>query len=317
MTDRRAVLAGGAALVGAGLIGSARAAAGVRAPPATTPGPTATGAAGVLTIEAAPGRSMDVHVWGPAGEAGTILFSHGAASSPRFYDRVLRPWALAGYRVFAPLHVDSTEHPRTAEFAGLASWRARLEDMHALANMVRREGAGTAGWIAAGHSYGGLTALTLGGAGATAPDGFAGPLSRPEAACVIALSPPAPIPVLITQEGYGQLRVPAMVQTGTLDIVPGITATDGEGWRSHLAAFEAPAPGGDRFGLVLEGVDHYFGGAICRHDLPGPMQLDRLADFNSLSVLFARGFGPAGQDDARRDLRDRVADRGAVRLSTR
>ena len=163
---------------------------------------------------------------------------------------------------------------------------------------------GPQSYIAAGHSYGGLVALTLGGAAAIPPAGMTAPLSDPKVRAVIAFSPPAPIPVLITAEGYGKLAVPAIIETGTKDIVPGITTTDGEGWRGHLAAYDAAAAGHHRYALVLEGVDHYFGGAICTLTLPGPKQLMQLESANRVVGLFLRSFG----------LRDRHAAR-ALELS--
>lgn len=255
------------------------------------------------------GREIRVSEWKPRGKAkALVLFSHGAGSSPRFYEALFGPWLAAGFHILAPLHVDSGEHPRTRDFPGLASWKARLEDMRALSAHVGRRH-----WIAAGHSYGGLVALTMGGAAAVPPEGWVGPLSDPNARAVLAFSPPAPIPVLCTAEGYGKLAVPALIQTGTRDIVPGITSADSEGWRGHLVPYEAAAAGGHRYGLVLEGVDHYFGGAICRHDLPGPKQLDRLADAARISALFVDAHGRADKAAARR-LNALVSDTLPVRL---
>ncbi|MBB4614837.1 alpha/beta hydrolase family protein [Novosphingobium taihuense] len=255
------------------------------------------------------GREIRVSEWKPRGKAkALVLFSHGAASSPRFYEALFGPWLAAGFHILAPLHVDSSEHPRTRDFPGLASWKARLEDMRALSAHVGRRP-----WIAAGHSYGGLVALTMGGAAAIPPEGWGDPLSDLNACAVLAFSPPAPIPVLCTTEGYGKLAVPALIQTGTKDIVPGITTTDGEGWRGHLVPYEAAAPGGNRYGLVLEGVDHYFGGAICRYDLPGPKQLDRLADAARVSTLFVDAHGRADKV-ARKQLDAMLTDRLPVML---
>ena len=262
-----------------------------------------------FTLAGPDGREMRISEWKPRGKAkALVLFSHGAASSPRFYEGVFAPWVAAGFHVLAPLHVDSLEHPRTKDFPGLASWKARIEDMRVLsAHVGKRE------WIAAGHSYGGLVALTKGGAAAVVPKGLSGPLSDPNVRAVVAFSPPAPIPALCTAQGYAALAVPALVHTGTKDIVPGITTTDGEGWRGHLVPYEAAAAGGHRYGLVLDGVDHYFGGAICRYDLPGPKQLEQLADAARISALFVDAFG-RGDRRARRRLDGLVRDALPVRL---
>jgi predicted alpha/beta-hydrolase family hydrolase len=287
---RRAVIAGMAA-AGAALPGVARA----------DERPT------TRMLRTAGGRAVAVSAWQPRGRRrGTILFSHGAASAPWKYARLIDPWVAQGWEVLAPLHVDSTDHPATKAYPGMLSWAARIEDMRLLSETVRGP------YLAAGHSYGGLTALTLGGAAATVPEGIAGGLRDAKAKAVLAFSPPPPLPGLIAAEGYATLAVPALVQTGTRDLwsaaPPGPDA-----WRGHLAAFEAAAAGGDRYGLVLEGVDHYFGNAICRPELPGPPQLARLGDAVALSLLFADAF-VHGEGRARRDLDARVTDAGPVVL---
>ena len=59
----------------------------------------------------------------------------------------------------------------------------------------------------------------------------------------------------------------------------------------HLDAYTAAAPGGHRYGLVLEGVNHYFGGLICDPKQPGPPQVAGMGDANRIAGLFLRGFG--------------------------
>jgi pimeloyl-ACP methyl ester carboxylesterase len=293
------------------LAGSAAVAASLAAGPAF-----AAKAPAVLTLTTPKGRAVSVTEWAPAGKRrGTILFSHGAASSPAYYDRIIGPWQAAGWRVLAPLHVDSLEHPDTKNFPGLTSWKARVEDMRALIGHI-----GDEPFVAAGHSYGGLTATMLGGAQPVVPEGLSLPLVPRLARAVIAFSPPPPIPVLVTPEGYARLAVPAIVQTGTLDLLPGTSAQTIDGWKAHLAAFEAPAAGGDRYGLVLEGANHYFGGAICDFKQPGPAQLAPLALANQRVALFLEGYGAdsgTGSAKARRKLNALVTDALPARLTRR
>jgi len=257
-------------------------------------------------LRTADGRLVQVTEWRPAGKArGTILFSHGAGSAPWHYDLIVLPWVEAGWRVVAPLHVDSREHPDTASFKGLATWKARIEDMRLLVAEL-----GAKPFAAAGHSYGGLVALTLGGAAPVLPEGLALPLMPKLAKAVIAFSPPAPVPVLVTEAGYGALAVPALIQTGTRDVMPG-TAVDS--WNGHLAAFTAAAPGSNRYGLVLDGADHYFGGTICDPKQPGPPQLAQIDLVNRYVGLFLAGFG-ANDAAARVALDARVSEFFPARL---
>lgn len=253
------------------------------------------------TLHADGGRAVQVTEWKPSGRAcGTILFSHGAGSAPWHYDLIVLPWVEAGWHVIAPLHVDSREHPDTAKYPGLASWKTRIEDMRLLIAGLKGKP-----FIAAGHSYGGLVALTLGGAQPVPPEGLSLPLVPRLAQAVVAFSPPAPVPVLVTDAGYGALAVPALIQTGTRDILPG--GLSGDGWKGHLAPFTAAAPGGNRYGLVLDGVDHYFGGTICDMTRPGPPQLAQIDLANRYAGLFLSAFG-RGDGAARKALDARVTD---------
>ncbi|MET0241201.1 MAG: alpha/beta hydrolase [Sphingobium sp.] len=261
-----------------------------------------TGAAGLLlpsmawATEAVTATAQSVALKGPDGRVisawhwrakgrrlGTIVFSHGALSAPRKYALLIQPWVAAGYDVVAPLHVDSTDHPHRADFPGLTGWTARIEDMRAVSAYVGGR------YIAAGHSYGGLTALTLGGCDAMVPAGVAAPLRDPNARVVLAFSPPPAIPVLMGPRGYSTLAVPALIQTGTADLPPGAPAGP-DGWRAHLDAYEAAADGGDRYALVLDDVDHYFGGAICDPDKPGPARADQVARAVDVSLMFLRAY---------------------------
>lgn len=260
-----------------------------------------------FTLTAADGRQIAVTEWTPAGTVlGTILFSHGAGSAPDMYPAMTDAWAAAGWRILAPLHVDSRQYANRADYPGLASWRTRLEDMHMLSAHI-----GDTPFVAAGHSYGGLVALTLGGARAIPPEGRSAPLSDPKVRAVLAFSPPAPIPVLITAQGYAGLSVPALIQTGTADMLPGEANT--EAWRGHLAAFDFAQAGNHRYGLVLAGVDHYFGGAICDFDQPGPPQRNQLDIALALSQLFLAAVG-LGDASAKARLDARISPNLPVML---
>ncbi len=264
----------------------------------------------IVAVKTAGGRISNVTHWRAPVRRGTILFSHGALSSPAKYDPLILPWVAAGFDVWAPLHVDSTDHPDTKAFPGLASWRARIEDMRALSAHV-----GGNGHIAAGHSYGGLTALTLGGARAVVPDGVTGSLRDPRTRAVVAFSPPGLAPGLVDGPGYAGLAVPAFIQTGDKDLPPGPPSTviDPDAWKKHLLAYDSAAPGGSRYALILDGVDHYFGGLICSPERPGPRQTLQLQQAVALSRLFLQGYG-SGSASARASLDAALIDTGPVIL---
>lgn len=244
-------------------------------------------------IEIAVGdRSVGLAVARPAGSPkAAVAFSHGAFSAPGKYAALLDGWAAAGLLVAAPMHVDSTDHPHREAYDQGAVWRTRLEDQAATLDWLDGQGRSPDsdwGLAAAGHSFGALLALAAGGAGVLAPPGA--PTLDPRVKAVVALSPPPVTPPLIGPEGFASTSAPLLVQTGDADVLPGFV----DDWRMRLIAYEAPSPG-DRHALVLPGVDHYFGGLICRPELPGPPQADGFAQALAASadLVLAHAAGDA------------------------
>lgn len=236
---------------------------------------------------------------------GVILFSHGFRSAPKHYARLFRPWSEAGYEIYAPLHIDSVEHPDYEQYPQEASWPTRLHDMRAVAKLAAQNH-----FIAAGHSYGAMVALTLGGAVPAAPPGFTVDSMRDtRAQAALSLSPPGIIPGLISPEGYSKLAVPALVQTGDRDsFVPEIP------WQSHLIAYDQ-APAGDKYSLVLDDVDHGFGGLIYDPIMFAfKDQRAQLDEMIRLSLLFLSAFS-AGDATAKSQLDNEVGRPGIAHLT--
>lgn len=149
------------------------------------------------TLRTVDGRSIQVDVWRPSGKvSGRMHFSHGAASSSWTYSRLLEPLCGLGYKIWAPRHVDSTEHPLTAQLKGMASWAARLQHMRALSLMAASR------YIAMGHTYGALISLALDGAKPAAPAEFADRLRDSSVSAVVALPPPGPIVGFVDSAAY-------------------------------------------------------------------------------------------------------------------
>ena len=67
---------------------------------------------------------------------------------------------------------------------------------------------------------------------------------------------------------------------------------------------------------MLDGVDHYFGGAICRYDLPGPPQVAELEQAIAVSRDFLAAFG-LHDGAAKARLNARLSPDGPVRLTLR
>jgi hypothetical protein len=246
------------------------------------------------TVAGKKDRRIEIWIW-PAQrkKRGRIHFSHGAFSAPAKYARLLSAWAADGWEVLAPLHVDSTDHPDTKSYSQMQGLEARAEDLRILAI----EAAGEP-WIAAGHSYGALMSLFQAGV-----EEF--PMGPRDLAlkAVIALSPPGPLPGLISKEGFAKLDRPTLIQTGDKDVFPGQPP---ESWRTHLTAFEAPPARGSLFAYAPTGVDHYFGGIIGRPELPRPKAEVQFQTFLDISKSFARAHiknGKAGKSAMSRWVR--------------
>lgn len=215
-------------------------------------------AGGNTSLTLGDGRVVPLRVWEPAGNPQALLaFSHGANSRPDKYDQLCERLAAAGYRVIAPTHADSPDHPGGGNIPREAGIPMRLADMRAILAQ-----AGSLPAIAAGHSYGALIAQMLGGAG---------PMPPAAVQAVVAWSPPGPFPPAITAQTWASLARPQLVVTGTADTLPIMAPT----WDVHRVSFDA-APGPAVL-FVGEGVDHYFGNIICRPErteAPQSVQFD-------------------------------------------
>jgi dienelactone hydrolase len=283
-------------------------------------------------LDPADGRAVPLHVVWPAHgrRMPVILYSHGAYSSKDLYGPIVDAWAARGYVVIAPTHRDSvalgvrrgTNEPR------YFAWR--LEDMELILARLDAVFAQVPGLaecadpgriVAAGHSFGGLVAQTLGGATYFDPSTGA-TVSRRDARvrAVIIFSGAGPFPPILRASDFATLTPPTLVTVGTNDLqqAPGLS---GQEWRKQPYDL---APSGSKFRLTLDGADHYLGGTVGRDDLPrdarGPAWL---AAFNATTCDFLDAFVKGKESARRKLLREAAAApasdavRGAGRLETR
>lgn len=202
--------------------------------------PTAT-----VPLQVSPQRATSMAVWEPENVHGVVLFSSGHGSWPERYDDLLQTWRDAGFVVVAPLHVDSVKHPDREKFSMQQGFGERLADMKAASAYVAARWPGVP-VAAAGHSYGTLVSLVLGGALADLA-----PLRDPSVVAVVGYSSPGRIPGLVTPSAYASVAVPVLLVTGDQDLVPGFVSDP----RDHLYPVES-APEGDKYAVVLTGGDH-------------------------------------------------------------
>jgi len=246
---------------------------------------------GELQLKHADGRETAYRILSP-GRGGVwpvVLFSHGANSSNLDYDLLWRPWAERGYMVIGANHIDSGPAAGQRKVGPGALWTARLADT-ALPLSQRgpfddfAKGAGASiDWGAvcvAGHSFGAVVAQALAGAKLLDPADHAPVDGRIGAASAcMTFSPPGPLPGFIPADAWATVTMPSLLQTGDADILPGFV----NDWRLRLTGFSG-AP--DRWSIVAHGVDHYFGGLICRRKPDAVADLPALKETADLSGDF-------------------------------
>lgn len=219
-------------------------------------------ATSTVRLAASGDRAVDVTICAPLDlpdDPIGIVFSHGANAAPSRYGVLLTHWARAGLVVCAPMHLDSEEHAARIIDNPSKVRRTRVEDFALVSAALARGIAGLppiTRHAAVGHSYGALIAQVAGGA-ALDPTAEVGSFSGPEPFCVVALSPPPPMPRVIDAAGWSRCVVPMLCVTGTADVMPGFV----DDWRQHLVSCDA-APRG--VSMVFERMDHYFDGAFGR-----------------------------------------------------
>lgn len=241
----------------------------------------------MLTTET--GRNLSVRVLTPEGcnACPLIIFSHGANAAYDRYDALILPLAKSGYRVAAPNHTDSEDHPDRADFSPPDWLPTRLEDYDVIASRYE-----TNYRVAAGHSFGAIIAQIAGGT--EIPSGAqVDPALRPNA--VLAYSPPGPIPNYIGPNGWSKINVPNLVTTGTKDIVPTMV----DQWELHLVSFESGPPK-QSFALIYKNMDHYMNGAYGRETEAISLEREQaLLHMTEASLFFLSKHKKAGKMSAK------------------
>ncbi len=221
------------------------------APPVGPAAYTKKGEAVVLTWttewhDAARKRNIPLKVYYPEGTDAcpVILFSHGLGGSSEIYSYLGKYWASHGYISIHPSHVGSdTKLLLTKGYAELVKAAANPEEIRnrpldlsfILDELERRQKAkpdpakpfplrdrmDLAHVGVAGHSFGAHTTVVFGGADMKL--GNQKPLADPRVRAIIPMSPPVLGGKFLQQflaKTYGQITVPSLHMTGTLDDSP-------------------------------------------------------------------------------------------------
>jgi dienelactone hydrolase len=247
-----------------------------------------------LQLTAAEERPVPLKIFYPqiGGPYPLIVLSHGTFSSIDRYDLIANYWAAQGYVVILPQHKDANYGVRPTSYAfmqGVAMSRA--EDMSlvldeldtleqqlpALVGKINHDH-----YVAAGHSMGTQVAMLV--TGMQFKTGYSGELmadSEDRFAALILVSDPGKMR-LMPADTWQASNVPTFMATGTDDFgVMGQRSKSAEA-QSEVLPSDARV---DRYSLLLEGGDHYFGGLI-QKDVDTQPDEEGLAIFNATSSAF-------------------------------
>ena len=233
-----------------------------------------------VTDAARDGREIPILVYLPVGDkpAVTLLFSHGLGGSRKNAGYLAEHWAARGYAVVCLQHPGSDESvwrdkalgERMAamrQAASAANFLLRAKDVpavldqlekwnkepgHALAGKLKLDKVGMSG-----HSFGAVTTQAV--SGQTAARG-AFSLTDKRIGAAIAFSPSTP-KLGDPKAAFGQVKIPWLLMTGTLDTSP----IGDQTVESRLAVFPA-LPAGSKYELVLDKAEH---SAFAEGRLPG------------------------------------------------
>jgi len=241
-------------------------------------------------------RDVVAKIFVPEGEGPfpVVVFSHGTFSSKDMYDPVLSHWARAGNIVVAPNHVDANRGripngeedmhnivlTRSADLSLIAdSVDALQKEYPVLTGKMDASRLATAG-----HSLGTLSAMLATGLRERHPE--TGAISFHEDdrfSAIIMLSDPGKM-ALQPEHVWKGMTVPTFMVTSPDDI--GLMGDGQIETRYEMEVLTGEgAPKDSKYLLTIDGLDHYFGGAIHR-DVNKTPDLEALEILKDESALF-------------------------------
>jgi CubicO group peptidase (beta-lactamase class C family)/dienelactone hydrolase len=256
-------------------------------------------------ISAPHNEALNLHISYPLnvhGDLPLIVFSHGNFLTADAYQKLTDPWVSQGFVVVAPTHLDAggVEAGTSARQKYGSDWltASRVLDMRASADSIAnilaevqdfKGSVITDKYIAAGHSYGALTAQILAGAKlelqGDANKTIPTTLVDERVAGVIAVSPPGTLPNVLSNKTWSDFTAPQLVITGTKDVLPPVW----NDYKMHEVSFHS-AVEGNNYLLVLKDVDHYFGHLIGRLNETNNAQEQALKTVSDTALSFAKGY---------------------------
>ena len=241
-------------------------------------------------------RSVPLKIFYPReqGPFPLIVLSHGTFSSIDRYDLIANYWAAQGYVVILPQHIDANygvtpsgydvmQNVSLTRVADMSQVLDELDDivarLPALAGKIER-----GRYIAAGHSIGTQVAMLVTGL-RYRTDFNATVMAADENrfSALLLVSDPGKMRLMPT-DLWTASNVPTFMATGTDDY--GLMGQRGAATEAQSEVLRASDSGDiDRYLLLLEGGDHYFGGLI-QKQVDAQPDHEGLAIFNAVSTAF-------------------------------
>jgi len=196
-----------------------------------------------------------------------IIFSHGFKCHLEGNDELIRNWASHGYSIIQPLHLDGEPNSKVDKYSEEIVWQERRRDMERSVDILSKIPEfkdqiliDKNNVIAAGHSYGGITAQSAGGAKTYSRGDLNKNIYEPDPRFkgILAISPPGFIDGFIDKNTTSEIKIPMLITTGTKDAIPPMMPN----WQSHTDTYKH-AMLGNKYLAVIENADHRFGGLIC------------------------------------------------------
>lgn len=139
-----------------------------------------------------------------------VLFSHDSSLHPEHYDRILIPWAKAGYMVIAPTYLDHNIQDCDPKL----HWLSRLDDsMQALSFLEKADRADLSKIVASGHGSGAFVAHALAGAISYDMEGEVVQARDPRVQAIISLCPMAEQDGFIDANSWADITIPIFTHT--------------------------------------------------------------------------------------------------------
>jgi len=254
-----------------------------------------------VVLAAADGRKVPLRVAYPegAGPWPLIVFSHGMFSSNRMYLPVFEHWASQGYLVMAPNHLDADygwRPQRNEDVEMLALSRGAdlalvMDSLDSIGQAIPQLAGKFAPppYAGAGHSMGTYMAMLQAGLQTRNPvTGKVLAWPDPRIGYVVMSSDPGKM-ALMPEDLWLGVQVPTFMTTGTRDF-----GTSGKGRRPTDYTMErltgAGAAPGRRFRVLVDGLDHYYGGLVHRAPKDTRPDPQALEIYLKLSTAFLDAF---------------------------